>query len=73
MKFPHCDARVLHAPGKCKFCDMHPELQKLREIWNISFTGEIDIEGKTRCPAEQIRAKDMIELWPGNRPIPEGK
>ena len=38
-RFPHCDQRVLHAPGECEFCDMNPEWQQLREAWGICFTG----------------------------------
>lgn len=39
MTYPHCDARVLHAPGECAYCDEHPDWQKLREVWGIAFTG----------------------------------
>jgi hypothetical protein len=38
-RFPHCDQRVLHAPGECEFCDGNPDWQALREAWGISFTG----------------------------------
>lgn len=38
-QFPHCDARVLHAPGECEFCDRYPEWQDLRKRWGIAFTG----------------------------------
>lgn len=24
---PHCDGRVIHAPGACRYCDARPELQ----------------------------------------------
>lgn len=37
--FPHCDPRILHAPGECEYCDLHPEWQDLRESWQIAFTG----------------------------------
>lgn len=40
MKFPHVDPRTLHAPGNCKACDQHPELQKLRETWGLTFTSQ---------------------------------
>jgi hypothetical protein len=40
MQFPHCDGRILHAPGVCTYCDMHPEWQELRLAWGINFTGE---------------------------------
>lgn len=38
-QFPHCDQRILHAPGECQYCDMHPEWQELRQAWGIAFTG----------------------------------
>lgn len=41
-QFPHCDSRVLHAPGKCEFCDKHPDWQDLRLAWGIAFTGDTD-------------------------------
>lgn len=40
MEFPHCDQRVLHPRGACRYCDMHPEWQELREKWGIAFTGQ---------------------------------
>lgn len=39
MQFPHCDARVLHAPGECEYCDRHADWQELRQAWGIAFTG----------------------------------
>jgi len=39
MQFPHCDPRILHAPGECEFCDDRPEWQQLRTGWGIAFTG----------------------------------
>lgn len=38
-QFPHCDQRILHAPGECEYCDGHPEWQALREAWGIAYTG----------------------------------
>lgn len=38
-QFPHCDQRVLHAPGECEYCDRHPQWQALRVAWGIAFTG----------------------------------
>lgn len=53
MRFPHCDQRVLHRPGECRYCDLHPEWQELRERWGIAFTGHSpgaiaagDVEGQ---------------------------
>lgn len=52
-QFPHCDARILHAPGECEYCDLHPEWQELRKMWGIAFTGHLpgpitaaDVEGQ---------------------------
>jgi hypothetical protein len=36
---PHCDQRILHAPGDCWACDLYPDWQKLRQLWGIAFTG----------------------------------
>lgn len=63
---PHCDAKVLHAPGECKYCDEHPEWQDLRELWGINFTGEHK-EGKISCPSELERPFNVINEWPGNQ------
>lgn len=66
---PHCDQRVLHSPGTCKYCDEYPEWQDARNMWDINFTGEHD-PNKTLCPSEAKRDIDTIERWPGNRPYP---
>lgn len=42
-QFPHCDSRVLHAPGECRYCDAHPEWQELRKAWGIAFTGKTPV------------------------------
>lgn len=47
--FPHCDQRVLHAPGECEFCDACPEWQALRKAWGIAFTGKIPAIFADRC------------------------
>lgn len=65
-QFPHCDANVLHAPGKCEYCDAHPDWQELRTLWGINFTGETD-PMKHPCPSLRYRSLDTIERWPGNR------
>ncbi len=66
---PHCDPRVLHAPGACTTCDHFPMLQKARELWGIAFTGvDPDEERSIQCPAEQARGRDGCQQWPGNRP-----
>ena len=65
-QFPHCDTKVLHAPGECEFCDTHPDWQELREVWGIRFTGHSE-PGKVPCPAERERDIDTINRWGGNR------
>lgn len=65
-QFPHCDERVLHAPGECRFCDAHPEWQALRMVWGISFTGHDD--GDLVCPATVRRDVDTVHRWGGNQP-----
>lgn len=62
---PHCDQRVLHAPGECQYCDMYPEWQDARKMWNINFTGHNDSD-KTTCPSEQRRPIETINKWYGN-------
>lgn len=64
---PHCDARVLHAPGECPFCDAHPEWQRARMLWGISFTGKPE-EGKLLCPSDVARSVGGAHVWGGNRP-----
>ena len=64
--FPHCDQRVLHAPGECVHCDHYPVYQALRSLWGIAFTG-YEPEGKELpCPADYARG-DSHKLWPGNQ------
>lgn len=64
---PHCDARVLHAPGKCLDCDKYSLWQELRMVWGINFTGEYH-EDKQMCPSEFRRDIKTIYEWSGNRP-----
>jgi hypothetical protein len=63
---PHCDARVLHAPGECEYCDRHPEWQALRLLWGICFTGYEPDPGELPCPATVKRSLEVINKWPGN-------
>ncbi len=37
-KFPHCNSRLLHAPGDCFYCDKFPELQQERIDSAIPFS-----------------------------------
>lgn len=66
--FPHCDPRVLHKPGECTYCDKDAsDLQKIRKLWNINFTGHFE-EGLLPCPADEARPNGDCEVWPNNRP-----
>lgn len=67
-QFPHCDQRMLHAPGECTHCDNHPEWQALRVSWGIAFTGWTPDANELPCPAEKARPLTTIEQWGGNRP-----
>ena len=37
-QFPHCDQRILHAPGVCTYCDEHSDWQDLRKAWGSLFS-----------------------------------
>ena len=63
---PHCDAKVLHSPGTCEYCDHRADLQAVRLVWGISFTGEGSTETST-CPSQLERPLEKINRWPGNR------
>lgn len=81
---PHCDGKVLHAPGECEYCDGHAEWQELRQMWGIAFTGHSEDTVKAfdyssgtpteydkkliPCPSEWDRPLDTINKWPRNRP-----
>lgn len=64
--FPHCDQRVLHAPGECEFCDQHRDWQELRAAWGIAFTGYEPETNELPDPATQMRSLDVINRWGGN-------
>jgi hypothetical protein len=68
---PHCDSRVLHQKGECRYCDEYPDWQEAREAWGINFTGKAD-PNLQPCPSERARTLETIERWPGNRPAPVG-
>lgn len=67
-QFPHCDSRVLHAPGECEYCDRHPEWQLLRMAWGIAFTGYEPETEKNELPdpATVARPLSIINRWGGN-------
>jgi hypothetical protein len=48
-RFPHCDQRILHAPGECEFCDEREDWQALRKAWGIAFTGHTPAINGDRC------------------------
>ena len=63
---PHCDSNVLHAPGRCVYCDRgFADLQEFRLLHGINFTGESD-PAKLPCPATAKRPVETIERWGGN-------
>jgi hypothetical protein len=70
MQFPHCDARVLHQPGECEYCDKHPDWQELRLLWDISFTGQTD--KALPCPADLARGDGHLQ-WGGNIAFRDGE
>lgn len=69
-QFPHCDQRILHAPGECQYCDAHSEWQALRVAWGIAFTGWLPDGVELPCPADKTRG-DTHQKWGGNiaRPL----
>ena len=67
-QFPHCDQRVLHAPGECKYCDQHRDWQELRRAWGIAFTGYEPEGNELPDPATKARGLEHLEAWAGNRP-----
>jgi hypothetical protein len=62
---PHCDSAILHAPGECRYCDLYPDWQELRQVWRVNFTGRMD-HGKTPCPSVWFRDQLVRDLWGGN-------
>jgi hypothetical protein len=66
-RFPHCDERVLHAPGQCIYCDDCQLAQLDRLENNVCFTGE-DNPSKTPCPSDVERGLAGAHHWYGNTP-----
>ena len=71
LQFPHCDQRVLHAPGECEYCDRHADWQELRQAWGIAFTNYEPEYGELPCPANFNRG-DNVNKWGGNIAKPKG-
>lgn len=61
---PHCDARVLHSPGLCTFCDEAESLQDYRKRLNLKFTDELQAN-EPLLPGED-RTKGSAEGWSRN-------
>lgn len=68
IQFPHCDPRIVHAPGECQYCD-ESGLQAVREAWGMAFTGHQEA-GKIPCPGETARGMESLNKWGGNRARP---
>lgn len=69
-RMPHCDPLVLHAPGRCHYCDQHPEWQAYRLGAGIAFTDDDPVDGEIPCPATLRRSAEVINAWFGNRADP---
>lgn len=67
--FPHCDDKVLHARGTCRYCSSgrYARLHELRRRFGIGYTGAALEAGQEACPSEAFRPVDVIDRWPGNR------
>lgn len=72
ITFPHCDSRILHSPGTCRYCDMRPDWQALRSAQGIAFSDmstEAALEhGLVPCPSTYYRAADVRDMWGPNNP-----
>lgn len=66
-QFPHCDTRVLHAPGECIYCDKHKDWQFLRISWGIAFTGWEPEGRELPDPATHARGLANVNAWGGNK------
>lgn len=63
--YPHCDERVLHSPGTCRFCDMTPELQQYREMCGLPYTDFL--QAKDALLPGETRTRASAEAWGGNK------
>lgn len=71
---PHCDARILHAPGECRYCDAYPDWQQARATQRIAFSGHPTPEGGSPCPADAAVAAGLrgdYTRWGGNVARPD--
>lgn len=75
-QFPHCDSEILHKPGECRYCDVHPAWQERRLRAGVRFSGETPDAypyPTVACPSESWRTAETAAAWPGNRPYAEGE
>jgi hypothetical protein len=76
IKFPHCDALILHSPGTCQFCDLHPDWQALRSAQGIAFSDDTDEivqrHSLVPCPSTYRRSAEIRDRWHGNVPATRG-
>lgn len=72
-QFPHCDQRILHAPGECDYCDYHSDWQELRVAWGIAFTGYEPEGTELPDPATSARGFQNVNAWGGNKAKKETK
>lgn len=67
--FPHCDQRILHAPGQCRYCDLYSDRQHERLLSGVAFTGQTPVQGQRPCPADEARPTGTPSWhghWGGN-------
>jgi hypothetical protein len=85
VQYPHCDWRVLHAPGECRYCDGHPDWQAERVAERVTFTDDprnrdlveqflltgfpCGVDGWRACSGYAARG-ERIKVWGGNAPRP---
>lgn len=71
VTYPHCDTRVLHAPGECEYCDQCPDAQAQRIQCGVAFSGHEPEGDEIPCPADAAVAngeRGDYNRWPGNTP-----
>jgi hypothetical protein len=63
---PHCDSTILHSPGKCEYCDRHPDWQAYRLFARIAFSDESSDAELAPCPSTHFRPAEVRDRWHGN-------
>lgn len=71
VQMPHCDAAILHSPGRCEYCDRHPEWQQYRMMARIAFSDEQATDDISPCPSTWTRLPGTRDQWFGNHVISE--